>query len=166
MHKTMANIVYLIYRVQKFSEAQSCTPRSLYLCVCGTLHLSAQVSRVNNVVGDIWGGICGGLIISGNYFSFSSDTYKACPFKITSSSKPVETGILGFFCCLSSKIFLFERKGDEGGMVDSHQFASCSAEEIPKKFSIFYRSIKAFHVIRCFGCWFELCIHLRNIFYH
>ena len=87
MHKTMANIVYLIYRVQKFSEAQLCTPRSLYICICGTLHLSAQVSRVNNVVGDIWGGICGGLIISGNYFSFSSDTYKACPFKITSSSQ-------------------------------------------------------------------------------
>ena len=88
---------------------------NLYVFVCGTLHLSAQVSRVNNVVGDIWGGICGGLIISGNYFSFSTDTYKACPFKITSSSKPVETGILGFFCSLSSKIFLFERKGDEGG---------------------------------------------------
>ena len=139
MHKANIHCIHCIYKFQIFvhlsmSEALSCTPRSLYLCICGTLHLSAQVSRVNNVVGDIWGGICGGLIISGNYFSFSTDTYKACPFRITSSS---QTGILGFFCCLSRKMFLFERKGDEGGGVDSHQFASCSAEEIPKKIQFF-----------------------------
>ena len=141
MHKTMANI----QSSKIFRGTVVYTTIFVSFCICGTLQLSAQVSRVNNVVGDIWGGICGGLIISGNYFSSSTDTYKACPFKITSSSKPVETGILGFFCSLSSKIFLFERKGDEEGRgVDSHQFASCSAEEIPRKFSIFHRSIKHF----------------------